>query len=235
MPARDIRPRTECRVCGREVAVTRAATLYPHKDREAGKPCPGSGGWAYPDPDPSDDPADNGSIGLSGGTWGPPEPEPELAQWWRDLAEEEVVRVVDKAVEYGATDLRDLGYQVLEMAGRRASGDRVDIVDEDRYATEVGIAFYAMGKMARIAAAIKEGRQPSSDSWHDLGVYARMAQRVHQVGGWPGVRLQPRVKRFTVQVPAEEVERLKQEYGSGIDWDKINDEIGQAAARLRGL
>lgn len=104
-----------------------------------------------------------------------------LTKWWLDQAEAEVDMVVEKAVSYGATDLRDLGYSILEMSGQQ----RQQILEAE--ATEIGIVFYALGKLSRIVAAVKEGRTPSYDSWLDLGVYARMAQRVHQSGGWPGL------------------------------------------------
>ena len=103
----------------------------------------------------------------------------ELAGWWAGQAQAEIGMVVDKAIEYGATDLRDLGRQIYEMAGRPQPDDAV--------ATEAGISFYLMGKVSRIAAAFREGRLPSSDTWLDIGVYARMAQRVRQIGAWPGV------------------------------------------------
>lgn len=143
------------------------------------------------------DPLDNTSEGLSGFpvgllACGPGEinetqqtpPREILASWWRGVAETEIDMVVDKAIEYGATDLRDTGHQILEMGSRR--GDFIDSAS-DAYATEVGIVFYVLGKVSRLAAAVKEGRQPSLDTWVDIGVYARMAQRVQQVGSWPGV------------------------------------------------
>lgn len=105
----------------------------------------------------------------------------ELTLWWLGRAKAETDMVVDKAIEYGATDLVDIGHQLARTAGRT-------ICDQD--AAEWGIAFYALGKVSRIMAAIAEGRQPSEDSWLDLGVYARMAQRVKQCGGWPGDPIQ---------------------------------------------
>jgi hypothetical protein len=52
--------------------------------------------------------------------------------------------------------------------------------------SELGVAFYALGKMARIMGAYADGLAPSDDSWHDLAIYARMAQRVRHADGWPG-------------------------------------------------
>lgn len=100
----------------------------------------------------------------------------ELAKWWRETAEEEISQTVEKAIEYSASDLVDIGRGLL-------GGNRTD----EEY-TEAGIAFYALGKVSRIMGAIREGRRPSYDSWLDLGVYARMAQRTRETGGWPGTQ-----------------------------------------------
>lgn len=190
--------RVECPECHTEVRVRKNNTLYVHYDPQVEDPsaghCLGSGSEAA-------QPNDNVGWAISGGMFWPKTDDsgtPDktsvevLADWWAKKARHEAAMVCAKAVEYGATDLRDLGYQILEMAGRRNQLPEMDDedgngYDADGYATEVGIAFYAMGKLARIAAAVKEGRRPSYDSWLDLGVYARMAQRVHEHGGWPAV------------------------------------------------
>jgi hypothetical protein len=180
-----------CSTCHRQYKPRPNNTLPRHKDGL--RWCPGS----YQPPAAPDD---NATPGGSGFAW-LPTPEPilievprvgakaqPLADWWAARALAEIEMVVAKAVEYGATDLRDLGYQMLDMAGRREQFmDPEDLHYSDAYATEVGIVFYAQGKLARAVAAIKEGRRPSVDTWLDLGVYARMAQRVHDRGGWPGV------------------------------------------------
>lgn len=100
----------------------------------------------------------------------------ELEAWWLEVAGEEVMRVVPKAVEYGSTDLVDIG-QMLARAMNRTV--------DDTKAAELGIYFYMIGKMARWSDAIKEGRDVSDDTLHDIGVYVRMAQRVRAAGGWP--------------------------------------------------
>lgn len=104
----------------------------------------------------------------------------DLLGWWMEHASEEAKRTVPKAIEYGADDLLQIGRQMANTAGR----DLGDLSDAE--AVELGIAFYAYGKLARIMAAIKEGRTPNVDSWFDLAVYAKMAQRVRAAGGWPG-------------------------------------------------
>ena len=187
--------RAECPVCHRDTATRyRTGELYRHLDWHTGLICDGSGQATQTD----DDNTTVGITGGAGGFWGygnsddddqPKHPVEILTDWWVQKARTEADMVCAKAIDYGATDLRDLGYQVLEMAGRRPNPDRYDGDQEywDGYATEVGIVFYAQGKLARIVAAIKEGRRPNVDSWLDLGVYARMAQRVHEAGGWPAV------------------------------------------------
>lgn len=100
-----------------------------------------------------------------------------LRAWWLGLAEQEVKAVAPKAVEYGATDLRDIGRDLAASAGREVS---------DEEATELGIYFYMRGKLSRWTDAVIRGDRPSDDTLHDLGVYVRMAQRTRSHGGWPG-------------------------------------------------
>lgn len=109
------------------------------------------------------------------------EPEPQsLEQWWVDQATTEAANLAAKVTEYGgegrAVDLIDIGRQIAAIGGREVS---------EAEAQEIGCAFYACGKMGRIMVALREGRMPSDDSWYDLGVYARMVQRIRAVGGWP--------------------------------------------------
>lgn len=101
----------------------------------------------------------------------------ELANWWRNTAETEIEMVVPKAIEYSAQDLADIGRTLASMANH-------DITDDEE-ATELGIAFYILGKIARWTGAIKEGRRVSDDTLLDIVIYAKMAQRNRQSGGWP--------------------------------------------------
>jgi hypothetical protein len=106
----------------------------------------------------------------------------ELAAWWRQQAETEIEMVVDKAIEYGARDLIEMGRQLAYMAGREA-----DLTEAQM--AELGCVQYLVGKMSRATAAWAEGRMPSDDTWLDVGVYCRMIERIRQTGGWPGVVL----------------------------------------------
>lgn len=100
-----------------------------------------------------------------------------LHDWWMEIASQEVERVAPKAVEYGSTDLVDIGKDLGRLIGWE------NITHEE--AAELGIYFYEVGKMARWADAIRRRARVSDDTLHDIGVYVRMAQRVRAVGGWP--------------------------------------------------
>lgn len=100
-----------------------------------------------------------------------------LTDWWLDTARAEVQKVAPKAVEYGSTDLVEIGRDIAVMMGWR------DLDDEAL--AELGIYFYLVGKMARWRDAIHRKARVSDDTLHDIGVYVRMAQRVRVVGGWP--------------------------------------------------
>jgi hypothetical protein len=101
----------------------------------------------------------------------------DLADWWRDLTEQEIAATVPKAIEYGATDLIDIGSQMGRFIGRH-------LTDQD--AAELGCWFYLIGKMARATSAIERGEKPSDDTVKDIGVYVKMIQRIRSAGSWPG-------------------------------------------------
>lgn len=100
-----------------------------------------------------------------------------LDAWWREDTEQELAGVMPKAIEYGSSDLNLMG-QAMLMFMPQCQGK----VDPE----ELAIAFYALGKTARLIGAYVDGRAPSEDTWHDLAVYAKMAKRVRAVGQWPG-------------------------------------------------
>lgn len=104
--------------------------------------------------------------------------EQALHDWWIEQAKQEVEAVAPKAVEYGASDLAEIGRTMGQAMGRNG-----DVSDEE--ATELGIYFYMLGKMARWTAAVKEGRRVSDDTILDIGIYNKMVQRNRAVGGWP--------------------------------------------------
>ena len=100
-----------------------------------------------------------------------------LETWWEDTTDAELTSLLPKVIEYGSHDLKIIGDIMLllkpELQGK---------INPE----EMGIAFYALGKIARIMGGYADGIAPSDDSWHDLAIYARMAQRVRDAEGWPG-------------------------------------------------
>jgi hypothetical protein len=105
----------------------------------------------------------------------------ELYDWWTEQAASDAEVAASKADEYGSYDLLLLGKVLADMTG-------FPLVDgespEETYA-ELGICFYALGKVARWVGAVVEGRRPSADTLRDLKVYTTMVERVRAVGGWP--------------------------------------------------
>lgn len=92
--------------------------------------------------------------------------------WWRQHASEEVELYIKKREIYGSVDLDVIGNTML-LAHPQL---RTEFADEDRMrGRELGVAYYALGKVARIIGAMVEGRMPAYDSWHDLAIYAQMA------------------------------------------------------------
>lgn len=120
----------------------------------------------------------------------------ELKGWWLAVAEREADAVVPKAIEYGATDLVEIGRHMVE-AGVRVSREAVENGLDPELA-ELGVYFYMVGKMARWSDAIANGRSVSDDTLHDIGVYVRMVQRIRATGGWPGVAPQ-RVMKIQIE------------------------------------
>lgn len=100
-----------------------------------------------------------------------------LADWWVEQANQEMDACIPKAVEYGSTDLAVIGRAQGRLMGRD------NLTHEE--ATELGIFFYLIGKLARWEDAIVHGRRVSDDTLHDASVYIKMQQRNRAVGGWP--------------------------------------------------
>lgn len=106
-----------------------------------------------------------------------PEQVGELMDWWQEISRSEAVSTIPKTIEYGSTDLLEMGQSFGGIADRELS---------DQEATEFGIYWYMLGKMARWTNAMKRGVPVSDDTLHDMAVYVKMAQRNRECGGWPG-------------------------------------------------
>lgn len=102
-----------------------------------------------------------------------------LRAWWQDKSERDINAVVPKAIDYGGGDLTLMadGMKLFAQLGGREVPRPVE--------REMAIAFYALGKIARIISGLAEGRLPNADSWYDLQIYAIMAQYEREIGPWP--------------------------------------------------
>lgn len=109
-----------------------------------------------------------------------PDPVEELTAWWLKRAEDEARAVVPKAVEYGSNSLMQLGRKMAQMQGREVSNEE---------ALELGCWVNTVQKVERWTDAVMRGDRPSDDTPYDIGIYVKMAQRIRDVGSWPGVDL----------------------------------------------
>jgi hypothetical protein len=114
----------------------------------------------------------------------PPGASPELAQrlqqmrhWWVNHLVQEWPMVARKAAEYGGGDLELMaaGMQMLTPALPQEG----KAPDQER-----AIAFYLLGKVARLLGAFERHIPVSRDTWQDAHVYAMMGLRVHDEGRW---------------------------------------------------
>lgn len=104
----------------------------------------------------------------------PPDAE-NLLRWWLDTAETDIRKTLPKATEYGSLDLQMVG-------------DALDsLIKAPPYTlkAELGIAFYLLGKVARLISAYEAGREPSDDTWFDITIYSMMARRLREAKKWP--------------------------------------------------
>lgn len=100
----------------------------------------------------------------------------QLANWWLNETRNELDSVIPKALEYGSADLKVIGFALSQMIG-----EPKDVTND-----ELGIAFYVLGKVARLVGGYADGRKPSDDTWHDIAIYTKMAQYARHNGEWGG-------------------------------------------------
>jgi hypothetical protein len=106
-----------------------------------------------------------------------------LSAWWIEHAQAEIDMVVPKAIEYGSVDLKVMGEALVHLLPKAVLAD-MDRTEKEKVGQEMACAFYALGKVARVFGAFEQGRLPSVDTWLDLGIYCRMAQRIRETGVW---------------------------------------------------
>jgi hypothetical protein len=101
-----------------------------------------------------------------------------LTGWWMENAKREAEKLGPKAIEYGSYDLELIGdvlHTIIDHSSNRARAKDL----------ESGIIFYLIGKIARLASALRDGHEPSDDTFLDISIYARMALYIREKGQWP--------------------------------------------------
>jgi hypothetical protein len=100
----------------------------------------------------------------------------------RETFESDLIRAREKAMEYGSHDLEIMA---VAMEGLLPEG-QLDPQSRHAVGIEMAIAFYLMGKAARMFGAFKKGTAPGNDSWRDGSIYSMMARYVRTNGRWIG-------------------------------------------------
>jgi hypothetical protein len=100
----------------------------------------------------------------------------ELKAWLEALEDKIGTETLRKAVQYGSADLEVIGHSMGLLLPEGAR--------DQRMALQMGIAFYALGKIARVMGAFEQGHSPQYDDWFDLMVYAKMGLKVMDTGRW---------------------------------------------------
>lgn len=85
----------------------------------------------------------------------------------------------EKAHEYGSLDLSIMGASMSKLWP--GIGESAPPAAQ----LQAAIAFYLMGKVARVLSTLAEGKPPPTDSWLDAEVYAMMGGYVQEHGQWP--------------------------------------------------
>lgn len=102
-----------------------------------------------------------------------------VVRWWVQHAISEAQATLPKALEYGDTELIDMGKVLGHLQGFEL---------QDPPAMELAIWSYVQGKLGRWTSALRRGQRVSQDTLFDLAVYAKMAQKVRETGEWIGKR-----------------------------------------------
>lgn len=94
---------------------------------------------------------------------------------------------MEKALKYGSSDLEIMGkaMQMLIGAPPPPDWDTMSQEEKDRLGQQAAIAFYNLGKLARVISNFSSlGHPVASDSWWDGEVYAMMGFKIGATGTW---------------------------------------------------
>lgn len=98
-----------------------------------------------------------------------------LREWMSQFFVEAMNQIIPKAIRYGSADLELMGKAMIQFRPE---------LDGTVSGQELAVWFYVLGKVARLEGAYAQGEEPDIDSWYDLFVYALMAHRIRETGGW---------------------------------------------------
>jgi len=103
----------------------------------------------------------------------------KLRKWWIQQATTEIDDMMEKLAEYGTGDLHEIGRQMMKVRGVDIDQQIDDLGSYGLELTnaqmyELGVMFYALGKIQRVITAAQQGRTASTDTWHDLNIYSKM-------------------------------------------------------------
>lgn len=102
---------------------------------------------------------------------------------------DEMDTVVERAIEYGAHDLRVMGAAMLQLLNETARA-HLDDPDYDRgdggsaFGMCMAVAFYELGKISRMLGTMMQGEWPSNDTVKDIRIYAHMFTHIAEYGDW---------------------------------------------------
>lgn len=104
-----------------------------------------------------------------------PEAAVELEGWLRNAFEAELPGTIDKAILYGSVDLEIMA---------DAMGKMMPHLKTDALRLQAAISFYLLGKVARAMGALRDGREPTADTWYDAHIYSMMGLKIQETGFW---------------------------------------------------
>jgi hypothetical protein len=90
-------------------------------------------------------------------------------RWWIETSEEDCNAYQAKAREYGSADLEVMGVAMEKL--------HPNVLMTRETGIEMALAFYLLGKIARMIGGYAVGQRPSDDTLHDIVVYAMMVRR----------------------------------------------------------
>lgn len=110
----------------------------------------------------------------------PSTPVEELEGWLRRTFEDELPSTLEKAVTYGAADLEVMGDALAVMMPQIAHDRKLRLL--------AAVTFYQLGKVARQIGALRDGREPPTDTNYDMHIYGLIGLKIQETGEWLPIR-----------------------------------------------